>query len=504
MESFNFGAFDTNLGARIAAIPQEAQKQQTANMLQAMQMQGVMNQNELAQSQMRTAKRAEEGQTLLGKAYGGLDFSGAGDGGVPGQSPFAAMKSQVIKSLTASNRPDLIPGELAKLTEMEHKANVNEELIGKINQQKTVAQNSESKRYKDALVNVTNYDSAAYWLRHQYDNPVLKNIVGIVPFETALAEIPKDFVGLDDWKKKNALGIDEYIKQNKPSITTRNTGTITELLSTPGLGGSATVVPGSQATMQMTPGQVRAAADAKLSREQSERHFQAGGYTYDLDRGIRIDRNGIATPLMQQAPPVGGVSVGGVVPSNAPVSGGIPLGRGSAAGLVPLGPKPEKLNESQGNATAFGLRMKESNAILERLAKEGVLRGANVESTPFVGGAAGKVLPSALGGTSAEQQQVNQAKSNFITAVLRKESGAVISDSEFEREDNKYFPQLNDKPKVIQQKANARRLAIEAMKFQAGPGAKEIDKYVPNVNIETLPPNLSEPPPGAVRPRGSR
>jgi len=335
MESFNFGAFDTNLGARIAAIPQEAQKQQTANMLQAMQMQGVMNQNELAQSQMRTAKRAEEGQTLLGKAYGGLDFSGAGDGGVPGQSPFAAMKSQVIKSLTASNRPDLIPGELAKLTEMEHKANVNEELIGKINQQKTVAQNSESRRYKDALVNVTNYDSAAYWLRHQYDNPVLKNIVGIVPFETALAEIPKDFVGLEDWKKKNALGIDEYIKQNKPSITTRNTGTITELLSTPGLGGSATVVPGSQATMQMTPGQVQAALDAKRSREQSERHFQAGGGTIDLDRGIRIDRNGIATPLMQQAPSAGGAAVGG----------GVPTGR-NAAGLVPVGAKPEKPDAS--------------------------------------------------------------------------------------------------------------------------------------------------------------
>lgn len=495
MESFNFGAFDTNLGARIAAIPQEAQKQQTANMLQAMQMQGVMNQNELAQSQMRTAKRAEEGQTLLGKAYGGLDFSGAGEGGVPGQSPFAAMKSQVIKSLTASNRPDLIPSELAKLTEMEHKANVNEELIGKINQQKTVAQNSESKRYKDALVNVTNYDSAAYWLRHQYDNPVLKNIVGIVPFETALAEIPKDFVGLDDWKKKNALGIDEYIKQNKPSITTRNTGTITELLSTPGLGGSATVVPGSQATMQMTPGQVRAAADAKLSREQSERHFQAGGYTYDLDRGIRIDRNGIATPLMQQAPAVGGAAVGGGVSANAPVSGGIPTGRGSAAGLVPLGAKPEKLNESQGNATAFGLRMKESEAILEDLARRGVLRGAMVESIPFVGGAAGKLLPSTLGGTTQQEQQVNQAKSNFITAVLRKESGAVISDSEFEREDNKYFPQLNDKPKVIQQKANARRLAIEAMKFQAGPGAKEIDKYVPSINAETLSaPSPSAPP----------
>jgi hypothetical protein len=136
------------------------------------------------------------------------------------------------------------------------------------------------------------------------------------------------------------------------------------------------------------------------------------------------------------------------------------------------------LTESQGNATAYGLRMKEAESILEDLAKQGVLRGAMVEAVPFVGGATGKVLPSALGGTSQQQQQVNQAKNNFITAVLRKESGAVISDSEFAREDEKYFPQVNDGPGVIKQKANARRLAIEAMKFQAGPGAKEIDKYV--------------------------
>jgi hypothetical protein len=61
MESFNFGAFDTNLGARIAAIPQEARKQQTANMLQAMQMQGAMRQNEMSQMQLDEMKtdRAE-------------------------------------------------------------------------------------------------------------------------------------------------------------------------------------------------------------------------------------------------------------------------------------------------------------------------------------------------------------------------------------------------------------------------------------------------------------
>ena len=234
------------------------------------------------------------------------------------------------------------------------------------------------------------------------------------------------------------------------------------------------------------------------------------GWTFDTERGIAVNaRQGISRPISTLMAPVGGgfstaPVVGGApapsiaAPSIAAPGGGVPGQRQAPAGQPVagvLGPKPEKLNESQGNATAFGLRMKESEAILEDLAKKRVFRGAMVESIPFVGGAAGKLLPSTLGGTTQQEQQVNQAKNNFITAVLRKESGAVISDSEFEREDNKYFPQLNDKPKVIQQKANARRLAIETMKFQAGPGAKEIDKYVPSINAETLnAPSPSAPP----------
>lgn len=155
-------------------------------------------------------------------------------------------------------------------------------------------------------------------------------------------------------------------------------------------------------------------------------------------------------------------------PATAPVAG------------TPLRGKGTAMTESQSNATAYGMRMKEANAILDDLSKKGVLKGALVEGVPLVGESLGKVLPSVLGGTSAAQQQVNQAKSNFITAVLRKESGAVISDSEFDREDKKYFPQVNDSPAVIKQKENARKLAIKAIEVQAGPGAKSIQQLQPS------------------------
>jgi sulfatase maturation enzyme AslB (radical SAM superfamily) len=41
---------------------------------------------------------------------------------------------------------------------------------------------------------------------------------------------------------------------------------------------------------------------------------------------------------------------------------------------------------------------------------------------------------------SNEQQIFESLKENFITALLRQESGAAISNSEFEKEERKYFP----------------------------------------------------------------
>jgi hypothetical protein len=159
-----------------------------------------------------------------------------------------------------------------------------------------------------------------------------------------------------------------------------------------------------------------------------------------------------------------------------------------AAALEQIVPKP--LTESQGNATAYGMRMAEANKILTDLEKKGVTNtgilrsavGGTVGLTPFIGdklqeatNALINPLPTFLGGPSAQQQQVDQARRNFITAVLRKESGAAIGASEFANEEKKYFPQTGDTDTVIKQKQDARELAIKAMGIQAGPqGARNI------------------------------
>jgi hypothetical protein len=164
-----------------------------------------------------------------------------------------------------------------------------------------------------------------------------------------------------------------------------------------------------------------------------------------------------------------------------------------------------KLTESQGNATAFGIRMKESNQLLNNLEKQGVKDtgitratvGGIVGMTPFVGEkmqqgvqSAMNVFPGALGGPSAQQQETDAARKNFVTAVLRKESGAAISPSEFYTESQKYFPQPGDSDSVVKQKQHARETAIKAMEIQAGPGKRQIEQMgAPKkvVNFNDLP-----------------
>ena len=157
--------------------------------------------------------------------------------------------------------------------------------------------------------------------------------------------------------------------------------------------------------------------------------------------------------------------------------------RSGKATPITVGGKPlesgKPLNEAQGNSVAYGLRMKEANSIVDKLATEGTERSAVGAGTQYGIGGIVNALPSALGGANPQQQQFQQAKLNFITAILRKESGAAIGQDEFEREDQKYFRQVGDSDAVAAQKKQARQTAIKAMEIQAGPGAKEIQKFEP-------------------------
>lgn len=79
---------------------------------------------------------------------------------------------------------------------------------------------------------------------------------------------------------------------------------------------------------------------------------------------------------------------------------------------------------------------------------------------------------------SDQYQKFDQAQRDFINAVLRRESGAVISPSEFENAGKQYFPQPGDSPAVLKQKQANRIEAIRGIGAGAGRG------YKPSMNFD--------------------
>lgn len=75
---------------------------------------------------------------------------------------------------------------------------------------------------------------------------------------------------------------------------------------------------------------------------------------------------------------------------------------------------------------------------------------------------------------SDDRQKSDQAARNFIAASLRQESGAAISAQEYENQYRIFFPMPGDGEEVLQQKAEARRQAIEGFRVSAGPLADRI------------------------------
>jgi hypothetical protein len=246
-------------------------------------------------------------------------------------------------------------------------------------------------------------------------------------------------------------------------------------------------------------------AQQRLAFDQAKFAWEKANPGYELKEDANGGMVGVNKRTLEAVP----VMVGGAAAPVAGAAAAVPAAAGSSRGSAnvtdsaapaiagartQLMGKAQALTESQGNATAFGMRMNEAHSALKKLESKGETGTGVIGGT--VGGVAGlvpligdkltagvdnifNVLPGVLGGYSSEQQQVLNGRINFITAVLRKESGATIQPSEFATAERLYFPKPGDSDVVIKQKQKARELAIQAMKIQAGPGAKNIGANAP-------------------------
>lgn len=183
------------LGVRPLEVPN-----QLTQFAQMAQIQNAQNQNALAQYQLAAAQRAENQQNALAQALPNLDLSS-----VEGQRKllgFGAPGLQILKT---------------------HRELEAQRATQKAQEATTLVKNLEAidkttSRFKDELTNVATPNAAAEWLARQYKDPVLGSVVGQVPFEQAVQQIPNDPKAFEDWRKRNSLGMDKYLADTRAEL----------------------------------------------------------------------------------------------------------------------------------------------------------------------------------------------------------------------------------------------------------------------------------------------
>lgn len=148
-------------------------------------------------------------------------------------------------------------------------------------------------------------------------------------------------------------------------------------------------------------------------------------------------------------------------------------GQAEAAALIAAGGNKvsgkDKATVDENKNVGFYTRIAEANAQFDALAEA----SADFTGSFDIGGS----LPNRM---QTEQRQLfEQGKKNFINSVLRRESGAVISEAEFVNADMQYFPQPGDSPTVVKQKKKNRKTVEKNMRAASGSalqGRLKLDK----------------------------
>jgi len=120
--------------------------------------------------------------------------------------------------------------------------------------------------------------------------------------------------------------------------------------------------------------------------------------------------------------------------------------------------KPEKegkISGDQRKAATFSVRMSQAEDIFGVLEDKGF---SPVEGEGFVANRLKR----------EDRQSYEQSQRNFVNALLRRESGAAISEGEFESANQQYFSQPGDSAQVAAQKRANRAVAIAGLQAEAG------------------------------------
>lgn len=164
---------------------------------------------------------------------------------------------------------------------------------------------------------------------------------------------------------------------------------------------------------------------------------------------------------------------------------------------------PGKLTEGQGKDVVYYTRGNEANRLLDTMDQNLSTLGGEQGWVRGLADTAVRNLPFGLGSggvgnfaVSAKRQQAEQAGLEFLSAILRKDTGAAITQQEIEIYGKTYLPQPGDSAATLKQKRRSRETALTAMKAGLGPAAAAIPTIPPQGETLGDPPAFRSSAPG--------
>lgn len=149
---------------------------------------------------------------------------------------------------------------------------------------------------------------------------------------------------------------------------------------------------------------------------------------------------------------------------------GLPAGgayqQGADGRISAIGGSNERFTQDQRQAAGFTFRLQNATRTLDRLASQGITR-----PSPQILLGDGTINRNIR---SESDRRFLQAAKEWLAPVLRRDTGAAVTDGELITYGDIYIPMPTDSPAVIAQKAEARRVAEQALRGQAGAAYDEL------------------------------
>ena len=445
-------------------------------------LQSAQNQNALAQYQLGAAQRGEARDVARTNALAqaGSDETAVANallrsGDIAGYSAFVkAAEDRRTQKLTQQKTQGEIAAQPIALQKAEN------ELF-----------DFSMKQIRNSWGNVRTVEDAMEIHNATHRNPIINKRLqdlGITEEmgRQKILEAAQDPDQFSDFVKKAQLGAERFMEMNKPVTFAQDTGRGGRIMSRPGLGGTATVVPGSEFTK--TPTFSDLTAQSRLAFDKDKFAWEKANPGYELQQDADGNFYGVNKRTLQASP----VIVGGAAPAAAPTAPGagmpgprVPAPAAQAIpGMTSVLDKPAPAAAPAPGSQLKGAPKNKDISVSEQQASYNIARVLNAAdeigkitkkdpSALAPGGLEASFKSAGLEGAanlarSTNRQIVNGAQRDALDALLYLATGAAYNKEQLQGAFESYIPSYTDDTGTREAKQTRMTGLIQDAKVRAG------------------------------------